>query len=463
MAGRQSVRLLARQVTSSQCSFSHSQYHARRVFSSTPSSLAAHNFMMPAMSPTMTEGNISSWKVKEGDSFSAGDILLEIETDKASMDVEAQDDGVMAKILQGDGSKSVKVGMRIAVLGDPGDDVSSLEIPPDDSKPVQSEADNVKGGADSKYETSGVEKETPGTPQNQRPAKDKPKTSPTGPGQNPKYPLYPSVIALIHENHISEADVAKIPATGPNGRLLKGDVLAYLGTIESDYSAKQSKRIEHMAHLDLSNIKILPTTPKTAAGAAPTPAAVPEEIVPQTTSVSITISLAEVLKVQKSIKDTLGVTVPLSTFLARAVDLANDDLPQPKNARPSADDLFNAVLGLDTIPTTSRGTYLPQIDAFPIIPLGKSQATSLPRSHRVSASAAKKTDIIDILSGKATPKRAAPFSTSSMSTPGRTLSTAEGALNVFSLTIPVGEEKRARTFLERVKTVLQVEPGKLVL
>ena len=60
--------------------------------------LAAQNFTMPAMSPTMTEGNIAVWKVKEGDKFSTGDILLEIETDKAQMDVEAQDDGIVAKI-----------------------------------------------------------------------------------------------------------------------------------------------------------------------------------------------------------------------------------------------------------------------------------------------------------------------------------------------------------------------------
>ncbi|MBH1945568.1 biotin/lipoyl-binding protein, partial [Erythrobacter sp. YJ-T3-07] len=59
---------------------------------------------MPALSPTMTEGNIATWKVKEGDEFAAGDVLLEIETDKASMDVEAQDDGIMMKIFTGDGS-----------------------------------------------------------------------------------------------------------------------------------------------------------------------------------------------------------------------------------------------------------------------------------------------------------------------------------------------------------------------
>ena len=56
-------------------------------------------FQMPAMSPTMTEGGIASWKLKEGDTFTTGDVLVEIETDKATIDVEAQDDGVLAKII----------------------------------------------------------------------------------------------------------------------------------------------------------------------------------------------------------------------------------------------------------------------------------------------------------------------------------------------------------------------------
>jgi len=68
-------------------------------FHPSPLPLALTKFQMPAMSPTMTEGGISTWKMKEGDTFAAGDIILEIETDKATMDVEAQDDGVMAKIL----------------------------------------------------------------------------------------------------------------------------------------------------------------------------------------------------------------------------------------------------------------------------------------------------------------------------------------------------------------------------
>lgn len=60
---------------------------------------ALSKLAMPAMSPTMTEGGIASWKKKEGEAFAAGDVLLEIETDKATIDVEAQDDGILVKIM----------------------------------------------------------------------------------------------------------------------------------------------------------------------------------------------------------------------------------------------------------------------------------------------------------------------------------------------------------------------------
>jgi hypothetical protein len=77
MAGRLPVRLLSRQL----------QRQSRRPFSRSSSALDAHNFYMPAMSPTMTEVGILNWKVKPGDSFQPGDVLVEIETDKATMDV----------------------------------------------------------------------------------------------------------------------------------------------------------------------------------------------------------------------------------------------------------------------------------------------------------------------------------------------------------------------------------------
>lgn len=438
MAGRQSSRLLARQLRAQTC--------AARSFSLLPARLAAHNMSMPAMSPTMTEGNIASWKVKEGDTFSTGDILLEIETDKATIDVEAQDDGVMAKIFAQDGEKGVKVGSRIAVLADPEDDVSSLEIPPDDSKPIQAESETSNSG---EAPTPTEEKQAQSPPE--KPSKSS-EAPPSGPGQNPKYPLYPSVIALLHANKIPDSDMSKIPASGPNNRLLKGDVLAYLGSISSSYPIEQSKRITHLAHLDLSNIKLLQQQPKTEKKTSQSPEA-PKA--PVTTSISLPISLAEVLKVQRRMNDTLGVSVPLTTFLARAVDLANDDLPRAKGAKPSSNELFNAVLGLDTIPTTSRGSYIPQISALP--------PSSFTRGGPPRG--AKKADIIDILSGNARRvSRTMSTTTAAYISPeGGSITTTGGAINTFSVTVSAGEEQRARTFLERVKTVLQIEPGRLVL
>ncbi|MEL6212283.1 MAG: biotin/lipoyl-containing protein, partial [Pseudomonadota bacterium] len=90
--------------------------------------------LMPALSPTMEEGTLAKWTVKEGDAVSSGDVIAEIETDKATMEVEAVDDGVIGKLLVAEGSENVKVNEPIAVLIDEGEsaddiDVSSLNGP----------------------------------------------------------------------------------------------------------------------------------------------------------------------------------------------------------------------------------------------------------------------------------------------------------------------------------------------
>src|ERR671939_1758942 len=77
---------------------------------------------MPALSPTMEEGTLAKWLVKEGDSVASGDILAEIETDKATMEFEAVDEGTVAKILVPEGSEGVKVGAPIAILAGEGED-----------------------------------------------------------------------------------------------------------------------------------------------------------------------------------------------------------------------------------------------------------------------------------------------------------------------------------------------------
>uniref|UniRef100_A0A8C7F0X9 Dihydrolipoamide acetyltransferase component of pyruvate dehydrogenase complex n=1 Tax=Oncorhynchus kisutch TaxID=8019 RepID=A0A8C7F0X9_ONCKI len=85
---------------------------------------------MPALSPTMEEGNIVKWLKKEGDAVAAGDALCEIETDKAVVTLESSDDGVLAKILMEEGSRAVRLGTLIALMVEEGEDWKTVEIPP---------------------------------------------------------------------------------------------------------------------------------------------------------------------------------------------------------------------------------------------------------------------------------------------------------------------------------------------
>lgn len=370
---------------------------------------------MPALSPTMTEGTIANWKVKEGEAFSAGDVLLEIETDKATMDVEAQDDGMMMRIMRGQGSKEVQVGTRIAVIAEPGDDLSTLEVPADEA-PKSAKPSEPKAEA---------EKPAPAPEKKRVEAKG-------GEQREVRYPLLPSVQALVSQ-HGLEAEVGKITPTGPGGRLLKGDILAYVGAINPSTPATLSSLFDRLSHLDLSNIKV--AAPKEAPAK---PAAEAPPAPPQTAEVSVPISLGRVVETQQRIHESIGTFLPISTFISRAADAANDELPRAARA-PTSDELFNAVLGIEVPSAGTRGAYAPRIAALRGVP---------------PAAPAPKADIIDILAG--TQKKSAPPAPSAV--PGLSTGT-----NVFSLEVPKAEEKRAGVFLERVKTILENEPGRLVL
>src|SRR4051794_34330966 len=83
------------------------------------------NILMPALSPTMEKGNLAKWLKKEGDKVQSGDVIAEIETDKATMEVEAVDEGTLAKILAPEGTQDVPVNDVIAVLAGDGEDVKA--------------------------------------------------------------------------------------------------------------------------------------------------------------------------------------------------------------------------------------------------------------------------------------------------------------------------------------------------
>ena len=247
------------------------------------------------MSPTMTEGNIASWKIHEGmlasrssrdgagQSFSSGDILLEIETDKAQMDVEVQDDGVLAKIVVPGGSKNVKVGKTIAILAEHGDDLSAVEVPQEDDiveRPPKQPEIKTKEPQTSSSEGSSSESEG--------------KVHVTG-------SYSPAVLRLLQDFRIE--DPTRINPTGPQGRLLKGDVLAYTGAIAKQVPQTLKEILIKKGQLDLTNIKVRKTEtppPGPPSMSAPLPKPPPEP-----SSVMRMVRVTELLRMQQKLSGTI--------------------------------------------------------------------------------------------------------------------------------------------------------------
>lgn len=232
-----------------------------RNFSLRSSLSKAQVFKMPAMSPTMTEGGIVQWKFKTGNKFFSGDVLLEIETDKATIDVEAQDDGIMWEILEQDGASGIQVGKPIALLAEPGDDLSKLEKP--DLSSFTYELQPTKYTTSQRPEAQEIKKsESPACNESSKRQSLKNNSSSFDVlvKAHPDMSLTPAVQYLLRSKDITaETAYANILASGPKGRILKGDVLAYLGIIDSSANARVSSYLTSKEHLDLSNIKIAPS------------------------------------------------------------------------------------------------------------------------------------------------------------------------------------------------------------
>ncbi|KAG6918021.1 hypothetical protein DXG01_016873 [Tephrocybe rancida] len=189
----------------------------RRLLHHTSIRHAITNLEMPAMSPTMTEGGISSWKKREGEAFTTGDVLLEIETDKATIDVEAQEDGIMGKILLQDGAKGIPVGKVIALLAEEGDDISNLQAPKEEKAAPKQESSAPSAPPAEPVKASPDGASTP------RPSHSH--------SVSHSRPLFPSVHRLLLEFGVKNPE--DIKGTGVRGMLTKGDVLSYLGKASS--------------------------------------------------------------------------------------------------------------------------------------------------------------------------------------------------------------------------------------
>ena len=163
------------------------------------------NITMPALSPTMEEGTLAKWLVKAGDTVNSGDVIAEIETDKATMEVEAVDEGTVAQILVDEGTEGVKVNAVIAVLAEDGEDASTIKAPV---------AEVPTPAATPKAEPTAPSASSPATAAAPIPSK---LVSASG-NRIKASPLAKRIAAL------KGIDLSGLKGSGPNGRIVKKDV-----------------------------------------------------------------------------------------------------------------------------------------------------------------------------------------------------------------------------------------------
>jgi pyruvate dehydrogenase E2 component (dihydrolipoamide acetyltransferase) len=170
--------------------------------------------LMPALSPTMEEGTLAKWYVKKGDSVSAGDVIAEIETDKATMEVEAVDEGTIGRILVDEGTEGVAVNKPIAILLDEGEDESALEdYAPSGTAAPKNQPPQEAPAQQPKREASGKEK----------PVADAGARAPSAPATTKGERVFASPLArrIAAQQGI---DLAAIAGSGPRGRVVKADL-----------------------------------------------------------------------------------------------------------------------------------------------------------------------------------------------------------------------------------------------
>ena len=164
--------------------------------------------LMPALSPTMEEGTLAKWHVKEGDPVTSGDVIAEIETDKATMEVEAVDEGVVGKLFVAEGSEGVRVNAPIAVLLEDGESADAIEVPTTTNGSNGASAPAPNGAAN--------------------PSEAAPAPAPAAtPAPAPKASGGGRIFASPLAKRIAQQeglDLAQVTGSGPHGRIVKRDV-----------------------------------------------------------------------------------------------------------------------------------------------------------------------------------------------------------------------------------------------
>ncbi|WP_338663034.1 pyruvate dehydrogenase complex dihydrolipoamide acetyltransferase [Pararoseomonas sp. SCSIO 73927] len=191
----------------------------------------ATNILMPALSPTMTEGTLARWLKKEGEAVKSGDVIAEIETDKATMEFEAVDEGILGKILVPDGTEGVKVNQPIGIMVEQGE-----AVPSDAGAPAPAAGSGGGAGPNPSPSGSPALEAVQAAGGKVAGAPEQPVSAPVPSGQNQPAPAAPSsggqggrVFASPLARRMAEQaglDLGSVKGSGPNGRIVKSDIEA---------------------------------------------------------------------------------------------------------------------------------------------------------------------------------------------------------------------------------------------
>ena len=264
------------------------------------------NIQMPALSPTMEEGTLAKWLVKEGDTVESGDVMAEIETDKATMEFEAVDEGIIGKILVPEGSSGVKVNEIIAILLDDGEDVSNIEVQEPENKQGIIETINT------------VEKKPSIKLENSNKSLNKERVFAT-----------PLARRIAKSNNL---ELTNIKGTGPYGRIVKADVesnnISYLEkpatlSMTSSTTTETIKDIykdRHFEEIALDGMRTVIANRLTEA----------KQTIPHF-YLRRSVSLDKLLMIRAEMNDGLadkGIKISVNDFIIKASSLALQDIPK---------------------------------------------------------------------------------------------------------------------------------------
>ncbi|XP_004510415.1 dihydrolipoyllysine-residue acetyltransferase component 2 of pyruvate dehydrogenase complex, mitochondrial-like [Cicer arietinum] len=223
----------------------NSQVLSRRSYASA-SDLPPHQEIgMPSLSPTMTEGNIARWLKKEGDKVSPGEVLCEVETDKATVEMECMEEGYLAKIVRKDGEKEIKVGEVIAITVEDEEDIAKFK--------------DYQASASESSDPPAKEASAPPPPKKEvaeEPARE-PETKVSKPSAPPSSGdrIFASPLArkLAEEKNVP---LSSIKGTGADGLIVKGDIDDYLASGAKEASAPSKAKAATGASLDYTDIPV---------------------------------------------------------------------------------------------------------------------------------------------------------------------------------------------------------------